>query len=79
MAAAVAVVPHGIDTAALSLFLDVAVPDLEGLVNSAADRVILLLQQVQLKARQYQEIDDTRAQLQVDYGILSICKAIRIR
>jgi len=66
--AAAAVMPHGIDTGALSAFLDIDVSNLQDVVNSAADSVVLLLQQVQAKAREYEEIIEAKTQLQVDYG-----------
>ena len=66
--AATAVMPHGIDTGALSAFLDIDVSNLRDVVNSAADSVVLLLQQVQAKAREYEEIIEAKTQLQVDYG-----------
>jgi len=69
MAAAVAM-PHSIDTGALSAFLDIDVSDLQDIVNSAADSLVVLLQQVQAKARQYEAINEAKTQLQVDYGML---------
>jgi hypothetical protein len=69
MAVAVAMPQHGIDTGALSAFLDIDGPDLQDIVNSAAGGVVFLLQQVQQKAREFQEVADAKTQLEVDYGI----------
>lgn len=69
MAVAVAMPQHGIDTGALSAFLGIDSPDLQDMVNSAADGILLLLHQVQQKAREFQEVTDAKTQLEVDYGI----------
>jgi hypothetical protein len=69
MAVAVAMPQHGIDTGALSAFLDIDRPHLQDMVNSAADGVLLLLQQVQQKAREFQDVAEAKTQLEVDYGI----------
>ena len=69
MAVAVAMPVHGIDTGALAAFLDIDGPDLEDMVNSATDSVLFLLQQVQLKAREFRDVADAKTQLEVEYGI----------
>jgi len=60
---------HGIDTQHLSSFLDIDPPDLQSILNSAAEGVVFLLQQVQAKVTEYEEISNAKALLEVNYGI----------
>jgi hypothetical protein len=58
-----------IDTVRLSSFLSIETPDIQAIVNSAAEGVLSLLRQVQLKATEYEEISNAKAVLEVDLGI----------
>ena len=58
-----------IDTDRLSSFLDIDTPDLQSIVDSAAEGVIFLLQQIQLKAKEYEEITHAKDELEVTFGI----------
>jgi hypothetical protein len=58
-----------IDTERLSSFLDIDTPDLQTILDSAADGVVFLLQQVQVKATEFEQINNSKAQLEVNYGI----------
>lgn len=60
---------HGIDTQRLSSFLDIDTPDLQSILDSAAEGVVFLLHQVQAKATAYEEISNAKALLEVNYGI----------
>jgi hypothetical protein len=60
---------HVVDTQRLSSFLDIDGPDLEAILNSAADGVVFLLQQVQVKVNEYEEISNAKALLEINYGI----------
>jgi hypothetical protein len=59
---------HAIDTDRLSSFLDIDAPDLQSILDSAAEGVVFLLQQVQIKAKEYEEIGNAKALLEVNYG-----------
>lgn len=59
---------HPIDTDRLSSFLDIDGPDLQNILDSAAEGVVFLLQQVQVKARVFEEISDAKQKLEIDYG-----------
>jgi hypothetical protein len=59
---------HSIDTDRLSSFLDIDGPDLQSIIDSAADGVVFLLQQVQVKAMIFEEISNAKQKLEVDYG-----------
>jgi hypothetical protein len=60
---------HSIDTQRLSSFLGIDPPDLQSILDSAAEGVVFLLQQVQVKATEYEEISNAKALLEVNYGI----------
>ena len=60
---------HVVDTQRLSSFLDIDVPDLEAILNSAAEGVVFLLQQVQVKASEYEEMSNAKALLEIHHGI----------
>jgi len=58
-----------IDTDRLSSFLDIDSPDLQNILDSAAEGVIVLLQQIQVKAKEYEEISHAKDELEVTFGI----------
>jgi len=60
-----------IDTDRLSSFLDIDAPDLQTIIDSAAEGVIFLLQQVQVKATEYEELNSAKELLEVNYGLFS--------
>ena len=57
-----------IDTARLSSFLDIDVPDLQNILDSATEGIAFLLQQVQVKAGEYEQINNAKELLEVNYG-----------
>ena len=65
--AAVEVLPS-IDTDRLSSFLSIDTPDIQTIVNSAAEGILSLLRQVQIKATEYEEITNAKAVLEVTLG-----------
>jgi hypothetical protein len=58
-----------IDAERLSSFLDIDALDLQTILDSAAEGVLFLLQQVQVKATEFEEINNSKTQLEVNYGI----------
>jgi hypothetical protein len=71
MAAAVSLQPGSLDAARLSSFLEIEQTDVQTIIDAAADGLwTLLLQQVQAKAEQFNEINDAKALLEVNYGTL---------
>jgi hypothetical protein len=58
-----------IDTERLSSFLDIDAPDLQSILDSATDGIAFLLQQVQVKATEFEQISNAKALLEVNYGI----------
>jgi hypothetical protein len=65
-----------IDTQRLSSFLDVDAPDLQNILDSAAEGVALLLRQVQVKASEYEEISNAKALLEVKYGTFWVLEEV---
>lgn len=58
-----------VDVQRLSSFLDIDAPDLQHILESAAEGVVFLLKQVQVKAVDYEEISNAKAVLEINYGI----------
>jgi hypothetical protein len=58
-----------LDTDRLASFLDIDPPDLQSVLSSAADGVVFLLQQVQVKAGEYDQLANAKELLEVNYGI----------
>lgn len=67
---------HAVDTQRLSSFLDIDGPDIQTILDSAAEGVVVLLQQVEVKAREYEEISNAKELLEVKYGIWCLGKVI---
>jgi hypothetical protein len=61
-------VESALDTQRLSSFLDMEAPDLQNIIDSAAEGVVFLLRLVQVKASEYEEISNAKALLEVNYG-----------
>jgi hypothetical protein len=59
---------HTLDTSVLSSFLDIDQPGLQSIVDSAAHGIIFLLQQVQAKATEFEELRNTNEVLRVSCG-----------
>jgi hypothetical protein len=60
--------PILIDTNLLSSFLSIDTPDIQSIINSAAEGVLLLLRQVQVKANEYEEITNAKTILEISVG-----------
>ena len=58
-----------IDTERLSSFLDIDAPDLQTILDSATEGIAFLLQQVQVKATEFEQISNAKALLEVNYGL----------
>jgi hypothetical protein len=58
-----------IDTERLSSFLDIDASDLQTILNSATEGIAFLLQQVQVKATEFEQISNAKALLEVNYGL----------
>jgi hypothetical protein len=58
-----------IDTERLSSFLDIDVPDLQSILNSATENIAFLLHQIQVKATEFEQINNAKDVLEVNYGI----------
>lgn len=61
---------RSIDTGRLSLFLDIDVPDLQAILDSANEGLVFLLQQVLAKALEYDKISNAKEVLEVDYSTI---------
>lgn len=61
-------VESALDSQRLSSFLDIDTPDLQVILDAAADGVLFLLKQVLVKASEYEEISNAKALLEVKYG-----------
>lgn len=61
-------VESAIDIQRLSSFLDIEAPNLQSIIDSAAEGVVFLLKQVQIKASEYEEIGNAKTLLEVNYG-----------
>lgn len=66
MAAVESSVP--VDTDRLSSFLDIDSPDLQSILESAAEGVVFLLQQVQVKAKEFDDLNNAKQLLEVNLG-----------
>ena len=75
---AVAAEDSSIDTQRLSSFLDIDAPDLQNILDSAANGVVFLLRQVQVKALEYEAISNAKALLEVNYGIFTGGRSVLI-
>lgn len=73
---AAAAVESSIDTQRLSSFLDIDALDLQNILDSAAEGLVFLLRQVQVKASEYEEISNARALLEVNYGIFTGVRSV---
>ena len=62
-------ITSSIDTERLSSFLDIDVLDLQGILDSATADIAFLLQQVQVKAGEFEQINNAKELLEVSYGI----------
>jgi hypothetical protein len=62
---------HVIDTNRLSTFLNIDPPDIQSIIDSAAEGVVFLLQQVLVKAAEFEQIQNEKTVLQVNYGLCS--------
>jgi len=62
-----------VDTDRLSSFLDIDGPDLQRILDSAAEGVVFLLQQVQVKAKQFEDVNNAKQLLEVNLGEFSPC------
>lgn len=62
-------ITSSIDTERLSSFLDIDVPDLQSILDSATEGIAFLLQQVQVKAAEYEQINNAKELLEVNYGM----------
>jgi len=62
-----------VDTDRLSSFLDIDGPDLQGILDSAADGVVFLLQQVQVKAKEFEDVNNAKQLLEVNLGKFFPC------
>jgi hypothetical protein len=69
MAAVEILQPTDIDASRLSSFLDIGIPDLQTIIESAAEGVQFLLRQVQVKANDYEQIRQAKELLEINYGI----------
>ena len=67
-------ISSSLDTHRLSSFLDIDVPDLQSVVDSANEGFIFVLQQVLVKAQEYEEISNAKAILEIDYGMIDLKK-----
>jgi hypothetical protein len=56
------------DADRLSSFLDIDVPDLQTVLDTASGGVAFILKQVQLKAAEFEQLANEKELLQVDYG-----------
>jgi hypothetical protein len=63
---------QSIDAGRLSSFLDIDPPDLQTILDSAVEGVVFLLQQVQVKATEFEQINNAKTLLEVKYGIHSV-------
>lgn len=57
-----------IDTERLSSFLDIDGPDLQSILDSATEGIAFLLQQVQVKVGEFEQISNAKELLEVNYG-----------
>lgn len=71
-------VESAIDIQHLSSFLDIDSPKLQKILDSAAEGVVLLLKQVQVKASEYEEISNAKTLLEVNYGTFGSWKRVLI-
>ena len=62
-----------VDTDRLSSFLDIDGPDLQSILDSAAEEVVFLLQQVQVKAKEFEDLNNAKQLLEVNLGEFSPC------
>jgi len=60
-----------VDTDRLSSFLDIDAPDLQSILDSAAEGVVFLLQQVQVKAKEFDDLNNAKQLLEVNLGAFS--------
>lgn len=65
-----------IDTERLSSFLDIDGPDLQGILDSATEGIAFLLQQVQVKAGEFEQISNAKELLEVNYGTTLLWKCL---
>lgn len=61
-------VEPALDTQRLSSFLDMEAPDLQNIIDSAAEGLVFLLRLVQVKASEYEDISNAKALLEINYG-----------
>jgi len=61
--------PSTLDTSRLSSFLDIDQLDLQQIIDSAAEGVVFLLQQVQVKATECEQIRNAKDMLEINYGM----------
>ena len=62
-----------VDKDRLSSFLDIDGPDLQSILDSAAEGVVFLLQQVQVKAKEFEDVNNAKQLLEVNLGEFSPC------
>jgi len=62
-----------VDTDRLSSFLDIDGPDLQSILDSAAEEVVFLLRQVQVKAKEFEDVNNAKQLLEVNLGEFSPC------
>lgn len=70
MAAVETLPPIDIDATRLSSFLDIDVPDLQSIIDSATEEIRFLLCQVQVKVTDYEQIRQAKDLLEINYRIV---------
>jgi hypothetical protein len=61
-----------VDTDRLSSFLDIDGPDLQTLLDSATEGIVFLLQQVQVKAKEFEDVNNAKQLLEINLGEFSV-------
>jgi len=61
-----------VDTDRLSSFLDIDGPDLQSILDSATEGVVFLLQQVQVKAKEFEDVNNAKQLLEINLGEFSV-------
>ena len=63
-----------VDTDRLSSFLDIDGLDLQNILHSAAEGVVFLLQQVQVKAKEYEDLEGAKQELEISLGTFRVVR-----
>ena len=67
-----------VDTDRLSSFLDIDGPDLQNILDSAAEGVVSLLQRAQVKAKEFEDLRNAKQLMEVNLGEISHDMAVLI-